>query len=35
MATGAFRFFVNIEAELTPPVMMVSPSKAGAKGIKR
>jgi hypothetical protein len=32
---GAYSFFVNIEAELSPPPMMVSPSKAGAKRTKR
>ena len=36
MATGAYRFFINVEAELQPaPVMMVNPSKAGASNSKQ
>ncbi len=31
---GAYRFFVNVEAELEQPVTPVSSSKAGAQGDK-
>ncbi|HEY9284428.1 MAG TPA: endonuclease/exonuclease/phosphatase family protein [Pyrinomonadaceae bacterium] len=35
MAAGAYRFFVNVEAEFQPTVMLAAPSKAGASGSKR
>ena len=36
MQPGAYRFFVNVEAELQPaPMMQLSPSKAGASGTNK